>query len=364
MKCTITGEQFKQLVSKSGKTGNILLFHADKEHHLLRIQANTIESWTEASAAAAIDQDGKVVVPIKPLSALAMYVRPQDTLLLEKKEKILKITTKQGKTAIHGHEVEHFTPFPSLSHQPLFQAPASAFFPACRRALVSAARSTLKPELASVLLRFDGDTLILASTDGFRLTEERLARTIFSLYPPETRDILVPYRSLEEIIRVFEEGSEEISGSTAEGTLLVSSPSARLLVRTTEGSFPQYDQIIPKQFTVSCTVARDQIQEVLRQASIFSGKLYDIRLSYTSKTNELFIHTFNQEVGEFSSALAASGSGDDCEIVCNWRYFLDGVAGFSGDHLTLSFTNESSPLVMRDPQRAHGFYLLMPMRGV
>jgi DNA polymerase-3 subunit beta len=365
MKCTLTGEQFKRLIIKSGKTGNSLFFRTDKNNHALLLHTSNLESWIEAKAPASVDQEGSITLPLKPLVALAAHIANHDSLLLEQKDRVLKITTKQGKTALHGFEDARDMDMPTHEGDGLFRVATRVFFPACRRALVSVARSTLKPELSSVLLRFTDDSLVLASTDGFRLTEENITKTSFSQYPvKKVNDILVPYRAMEEMIRVFEDDEEEISGSASNGLVSISSPSARLCARTTEGLFPHYEQIIPSQFTVSIAVSRPQLHDMLRQASVFSGKLYNISLSFSSQNNELLLHTFNQDVGEFSSVLPASGEGESREIVCNWRYFLDGIQGFSGDQIGLSFTNESTPLVMRDPHRPYGLYLLMPMRGM
>lgn len=381
MKCTIRGEHFKQLIGKGGKAteqrmqnpllGSVLL-SAHKDQKLLRVKTTNLELWTECAVSASVYRDGEIAIPARPLAALVPYIHQNDEITLEQEENILKITTKTGKTALHGHQSKEFPLFPfeekeqtqSSHKEGMFAVKSGVFLSSLKRALVSVARSNIKPELASVLMRFNPHELIIASTDGFRLTEDRLSRNVFSAYPIKEYDVLVPARSLEEIIRMFEEDDEEITGYCQEGMLSVSSPFARIIARTTEGAFPTYEQIIPSHFAVSLVIPRSQLIDILRQASIFSGKLYAISFSFSAKDNTLLFHTFSQDVGEFSSALAVQGTGEEREVVCNWRYFLDGIQGFSHDAITLSFTNESAPILMRDTNTSQGFYLLMPMRGM
>ena len=373
MKCIIRGEHFKQLISKGGRIAEhkaqnplleSVLFSASKESKSLRAETTNLELWAEYCIPAAVEREGKTLIPARPLSALAPSVRPNDEITLEQEGNILKITTNTGKTALHGYQSEGFPAFPFTKKEGIFTIKNTILLPLLKRALVSCAQSSLKPELASILMRFSPNELIIASTDGFRLTEDRVPKSAFRAYPQSAHDALIPSRSLEEIIRMFEGDDEEITGSYHEKVFGVSSSFASMFTRTTEGAFPHYEEITPSHFAVSCAVPRALLVDVLRQAGIFSGKLYALSLSFSSKNNELLFHTFNQDVGEFSSLIAVNGAGEDREIVCNWRYFFDGVQGFFGDTITLSFSNESTPLLMRDPSGKQGFYLVMPMRGV
>ena len=373
MKCIINGEQFKRIISKGGRVAErkaqnplleSVLLCASKEHKSLRAETTNLELWTECTVPASVHNEGKIAIPARPLAALAPYVRNNDEITLEQEGHVLKISTSTGKTALYGYNADNFPLYSSPKKEKIFGIKSGILLPLFKRALVSVARSPLKPELASVLTKFTPYEAIIASTDGFRLTEVRLSKEKFHFYPQEARDILIPSRSLEEIIRMFEEDDEEIFGYYYEGMFGVASSSASIFTRTVEGAFPAYEQIIPSRFAVSISLPRASLVDVLRHASIFSGKLYTISLSFSQKTNELLFHTIDQDVGEFSSTLAAQGTGEDGEVVCNWRYFLDGVQGFLSDTITLSFNNDSTPLLMRDPGSSQGFYLVMPMRGM
>lgn len=373
MKCIINGEQFKRLILKGGRIAErkaqnplweSVLFCVDREDKSLRAETTNLELWAELHVPVAVHREGKIAIPARPLAALAPHIHNNDEITLEQEGQVLKIITSTGKTALHGHQLNDFPVFVFPQKEALFCIKSDVLLPSLKRVLISVARSPLKPELASVLIQFTPHEAIIASTDGFRLTENRLPKNKFRFYPKENRDILIPFRSLEEIIRMFEEDDEEITGYYHEGIFGVSSSFARVSARITEGAFPAYEQIIPSHFAVSLAVPRAPLVDILRQASIFSGKLYTISLSFSSKNNELLFHTFNQDVGEFSSALAVQGTGEDREVVCNLRYFLDGIQGFSSDTIILSFNNESTPLFMRDPESAQGFYLVMPMRGM
>lgn len=373
MKCVIRGEHFKKLITKGGKIAEhraqnpiqeSVLVRVNKEQKSIYIEAATFDVWTEYRGHAAVEHEGTVVIPARPLTALAAHIQTNDDVFLEQEGNILKITTKTGKTAIHGYNAKEFHSFSFPQKEAFMMVKSSVLFPFLKRALVSVARSSLKPELASVLLRVTPRECVIASTDGFRLTEDRLAPAAFIRYPTLTIDILIPYRSLEELIRMFEEDEDDIHLLYHEGIVSVSSSSARMTLRATEGAFPPYEQIIPSRFAVSLTVPRIPLIDMLRHASIFSGKLYALSFSFASKNSELLFHTFNQDIGEFSSRLAVEGIGEDKEVVCNWRYFLDGAQGFSGNAITLSFQNESTPILMRDADKPSQLYLLMPMRGM
>ena len=97
-----------------------------------------------------------------------------------------------------------------------------------------------------MLTRFEGDKLILAAADGFRLAvrEETIGDRVSSRF-----DILVPARAYRELARIIGDSTEplKLSITPNQTQLLVKIGETSFLSRLIEGTFPDFRQIVPRE---------------------------------------------------------------------------------------------------------------------
>ena len=371
MKCSVLSDNFKKaltLVERS--TGRDLTlpilgsFLINTESGALKITGTNLEVGIETSIRSTIQDNGKVAIPARVLSSYISTIPKDEKIILESKDTDLIIHTQTQKTVLKGYSQDDFPPFPQIKDLYKISIKKQDIIHIISRNLVSVSKSNIKPELASMYFVLEKDTLIIASTDSFRLSEERLKPQAFS--PKIAREsFLLPLRTCEELIKLLEYGEgEEVLFFIGKGELCIRYNDTNLYSRLTEGNFPDYQQIIPKKFMTQVTISRGALASHIKRASIFSNKLQAVNLTFSPETGDCVIESSNRDVGEYKASMKAGVQGDKLSIVFNYHYLLEGIDAYSDENLFFGFNSESQPLLIRPVKKEESLYVVMPMKGV
>lgn len=131
--------------------------------------------------------------------------------------------------------------------------------------------------------------------------------------------------------------------------------------RLLDGTFPNYRQIIPKEFSTEAVVLREDFGSSLKSLSVFADKFAQVSLAIEPKKKELILSSRNPDVGEQVSTLRATVSGEQVAISFNGRYLADSLQAISGDSVRLSSNGAGKPMLIQDASDTSFFYLAMPM---
>jgi len=371
MKCVIIAENFKKALSITERsTGKDLTlpilnsFFIIADNSNIKIISTNLEVGVETKLRGTISEKGGVVIPSKILSLFISTIPKDEKITIESKKNDLFIQTQTQKTTIKGYQPDDFPPFPVVKEIYKFTVLKNELYPVLIKSLVALAKNTIKPELASTYFLFDKENLCIASTDSFRLSEEKIKPTIFSS-KMSRESFLLPGRTCEEIIKLLEFGDDErVDFIVGKGEIMVVANETKIYSRLIDGVFPEYQQIIPKKFTTTLVIPKASFSNHIKRASIFSNKLQSVTLSINPDKGELGIESKNAAVGEYTASCKADISGEKFDIVFNYHYLLDGVDVFDGDTVFLGFNGESQPLLMRQTNKESSVYIVMPMKGV
>jgi len=369
VKCSVISENFKKALSyverATGKDTTIPIlgsFFISTEGSTVKIIGTNLEIGIQAIVRGTIQESGAVVIPARPLLAFIATLSKNEKITLESRDVDLVVSSGAEEVVFKGYSQEDFPPFPDVKELYCISAQKEDMLGVLQRSLIAAARSSVKPELASVYFLCEREFITIAATDSFRLAEQKIKPTAISK-KLSTESFLVPVRTCEEIIRIFEYGEEkDIKFFIGKGEIKVVYSDIVLYSRLTEGVFPQYQPIIPKKFTTQMTIKKKEIERNIKRASIFTDKLQGISLQLSPKQSECMMESKNN-LGTYKTSLKTEIQGESLAVVFNYHYLLDGVESFGGENIFFGFSGEASPLLIRVPKEEHSFYVVMPMRG-
>ncbi len=336
---------------------NAVLITAEKGK--ITFTTTNLETGIETRIHGKVEEEGKVAIPVKVLSSYIASLREDQITLVSNKDTVT-ITSGGTKTQIKGFSPDEFPLLPKVKKDEVFTLSAEVVRNALSNVSMSAATSEIKPEIASILFKFNSNACHVAATDSFRLAEKRLP---YSTTEPHTMNyFLLPLRSAIEIMKLLEIGDENVEISITKGQISFQTRTFLMVSRLTEGMFPEYEKIIPSKFLTEVWVKKDALLDTLKLASLFVGKLHDVTIEVSSDTKTLEITTSNTEVGENSSKIAADIIGEKIKVSFNHRYLLDGVTHLNSEDIFLGFASSSGPLVMKNKGDSSYLYIAMPMK--
>ncbi|MBU2068010.1 DNA polymerase III subunit beta, partial [Patescibacteria group bacterium] len=174
--------------------------------------------------------------------------------------------------------------------------------------------------------------------------------------------IIIPQRTVQEINRILGEEETEVNIVLSGNQVLFDLGSTQVISRLIEGQYPDYQQIIPSNFQTQVIVNRSELINNIKIASLFSGKINDIKVSIKSKKSSLEILSKNVDIGENKSVLEVKVEGDDVDIIFNHKYFLDGLNNIFSDKVILGLNDGSKPVVVRPVGDTSYTYVVMPIK--
>ncbi len=327
-----------------------------KENTLL-LRATNLELGIEIKIPAKIEHEGIIAVPATIFNSFLSQIQSDTQITLEVVDMKLHVTSGSGKTVINGYSHDDFPTLPALESEKTFTIQAQDFVAGSKAVVYCASISSIKPELTSVLITQDEDSLVFAATDSFRLAEKRI-RIKKSL---DIGQILIPHKSVIELLRSIGDSREELTIVFNKNQISFAFGTTYITARIIEGVFPDYKQIIPKSFTTEVVLLKQDMMQALKLATVFSDSFNQVTFIVSTTKKSFEIKTKNTEVGENNNNLGATVSGEDVTSSFNAKYIMDCFQSISVDSITLQFNGTARPLIIRGISDASFTYLVMSM---
>jgi DNA polymerase III subunit beta len=364
MKCTVVREQIldavtqvEKLTVKNHTLPVLACVLLEVKGDELFLTSTNLEVGLRFSVPVSDIEEGVVAVSGGVLSHVISSLPSGTKISLSTSTGYLTVSSSEGVSKLAVQEADDFPVLPEVSDGVEIEVPAKKFKEAITAVVYCASTSTIKPELSSVFVHVNNGTLVTAATDSFRLAEKKISlKKVVNTEP-----FLIPSKSTASLLRVLDKIEEDISIKTNNHQLSITLSNIYITLRLTTGSFPDYTQIIPKEFVTEATVLLFDFERVLRKASVFSDQFNQTTLTISPKNKKFTAHTKNDTIGETTDNVPAAISGEDLVINFNQRYLIDSLHSITSDSITLQFAGQSQPAVVK-PVGNDGFlYLVMPM---
>lgn len=345
--------------------GNVLI---EAEGDTLKLAATNQEIGITAWIPAQVDEPGKITVDARLLSEFVNTLPAEPVKLsVAPGRYVLNVRGLGADAEINGIDAEEFPVFPRIDAG----AYVARINPSTLRDMIglvefAAANDDSRPVLAGVLMRFEDDRITLAAADGFRLAvrEGELASPV-----AERLDIIVPARSLRELARIVGDRSEpvELTVTPNRGQLVVQSDGVEFYSRLIDGTFPDFRQIVPREFATRVELGRDEFLAAVRRAGFFARDNNDVvRIGAKAGADELMpgnveVSATAAERGSSQSEIAASINGPDGQIAFNARYLLDVLSVLKSSRVMLGMNGSNQAGIVRPLESENYTYVIMPM---
>lgn len=304
---------------------------------------------------AEVGTEGAVVVPGKLLVDLARLLPGEDVSIEHRQgEGVVEVVSGSAVYRIHTYNAEDFPRLPDPGGSTMVPIDAEALLETAAKVSRAASRDESRPVLTGILVRFEGESLVMAATDSYRLA---VKETSMAGSGPEL-DAIVPARALIELGRVAQ-GASELQLGLQENQVLFAIDGVLLTTRRIEGQFPNYRQLLPESFESEVVIPREELLEVVRRVAVMAQRNAPLRLRFAD--GELTVSAQTQDVGEAHETMPVPFSGEALDIGFNPEFLRDGIESVEGDELRLKLISPLRPAVLQGTGDDFS-YLIMPIR--
>jgi DNA polymerase-3 subunit beta len=333
----------------------------------LRLSATNLELGITCWIAARIDQDGSTTVPARTLSDLVNTL-PSDQvqLNLDAKTQTLHVKSGSSNNEVKCIDAQEFPPMPVPEMDGAVHLNVADFKEMIHQVAFSASSDEARPVLMGVLMNIEKDKLTMAAADGFRLS---VRKAQLSQPAPRPVNIIIPARALNELARVASDGEELIQMVVPKqrGQVLFRVKDVEVVSQLIDGTFPDYQQIIPRSFKSRTLVSTASLLKACKQAEIFAREgsnvaRLDIKQSKGEmQPSEVEISATSEETGRNETIVEATVDGSGVLIAFNVKFLREALEVIKTPNVALETSAANAPGVVKPVGDEDFLHVIMPM---
>ncbi|NJM96116.1 MAG: DNA polymerase III subunit beta [Phormidesmis sp. RL_2_1] len=345
--------------------GNVLVT-ADAETQHVTLVGFDETLGIQTTFAAQVEEGGTLTLPAKLLGDIVSRLPNEELDITEDdNEPVVTLACSAGHYQIRGLSAEDYPNLPQVTAAEPVQISAEALVAGLRGALFATSADETKQVLTGVHLSADNASLEFAATDGHRLAVVQTIDDEGAATAMLTMNVTIPGKALRELERILQAcpSNEPVSFQLDATQVVFDLGQQRITTRLLEGQYPNYRQLIPKQFERQLTVDRKQLIASLERIAVMADQRNNIvKLSIQNETQSLALSVEAQEVGSGLETLSAQITGEDLDIAFNVRYLLEGLKALPSTEIQIQCNTATSPSVLTPLGGTKITYLVMPVQ--
>ncbi len=313
----------------------------------LTISGFDYEVSSEVRVAAEIATPGSALVSGRLLSDITRAL-PAKPVEVSVEGTRVSLTCGSARFSLPMMAVEDYPALPGLPEETGVVS-ADLFGEAIGQVAVAAGKDDTLPMLTGIRVEIDGETVVLAATDRFRLAVREMRWSTAGNGVEAA--VLVPAKTLAEAAKTGAAGTEvhlALGAGDAvgkEGLLGIRSDGKRSTSRLLDAEFPKFRQLLPAEHTAMATIDVAELTEAIKRVALMADRGAQVRMEFGE--NGLRISASSDTVGRAEEDLPVEFAGEPLTIAFNPNYLTDGLGSLHSEKVSFGFTTPSKPAVLR-----------------
>jgi len=326
------------------------------ENNVLKIRSTNLDMGVEFSIPAKIQKNGTIAVPGTVLHNTLSCLPDCKQISLNIINGNLELSTDNNTIIIKSQESDDFPTLPKIQSGESFKISSEKIINGIKSVYYSSASSDVKPEISSIFIYPENNSLIFIATDSFRLAEKKIIYKEINNFP----GIIIPIKNINEVSKIFEGVNKDIEVMFNKNQISFFCDDIYFTSRIINGIFPDYKQIIPKEKQTEVIILKQDFLDSLKLVNIFSDQFNKINIKIDTKKN-IFKLSSKNNIGENNTNIKTTTLGENIEISFNYRYIMDCFQSIQADSIILQFNGENKPIVIKGVGDNSFTYLIMPI---
>ena len=333
----------------------------------LRLSATNLEMGITCWIPARIDEEGSTTVPARTFSDLVSTL-PGDQVLLKLDVPTQTLNVRGGTSTndIKCIDSQEFPPLPVPDFDGAVQINVGDFREMIHQVAFAASSDEARPVLMGVLVQVDKDKLTMAAADGFRLSVRKAVLSTPSTAPVSA---IIPAQALKELARVATDGEEPIYMvmPKGRGQVVFRVKDVEVVSQLIDGTFPDYQQIIPRSYKSRTLVSTASLLKACKQAEIFAREGSNVA-RFNIKTaqgdmqpSEVEISATSEETGKNETIVEATVDGGGLLIAFNVKFLREALEVIRTPNVALETSAPNAPGVVKPVGDDQFLHVIMPM---
>jgi DNA polymerase-3 subunit beta len=333
---------------------------------LLKLEGNTLEiRATDLDMTIVLrlqvegHEDGEIVINSKKLLEVVKEL-PDFPVLISVDDYIVTIKSESGfQCNLTGFDASEYPALPDLGAAKSFAIPLKELRFLSEKTNFAVSADYSRMSLTGAYCEFKDGVLQMVATDGHRLGK---ANTAVAGVPPQA-GVILPPKALSQVLRMSEDAEQAIQVEIGPANARFSTDTIVIFTKLIEGPYPNYENVIPKDFSKKLKANREHLGSVIRRVATMANAKTRL-VVFGFQDGRLALSAKNQDLGgDSEESLPVMYAGDPVEVGINANYVLEVFRLIHTEEVMFKFNNPLGAIIVEPVmENPNYFFIVMPLR--
>ena len=325
----------------------VLLYCTDKEIGIeCRIEAEVFE-------------EGSVVINARLFGDVVKNLPEEQVNLALLSEEKMKLTSGDSFFILYLLSSEAFPTFPVIERNSEYKMDQMDLKKMFQQTSFAVSNDEMRKTLTGILLESDENELTMVAVDGFRVALRKHKRENVT----EKIYVIIPGRTINELIKIIPSNSGELSLYGNENTVVLEFSNCRVFTRIINGEFFNYKYIVPDEYVTKITVRRKQLLEAVERASLLlnAEQVMKNPVIFQIDDDNVIVKALS-DLGNVEEEIKIEMEGECLRVGFNPKYYIEALRAIEDDMITIKFTTTVGQCVIVPVNHQAYTYLILPVK--
>lgn len=288
---------------------------------------------------AEVHEAGSLTAPGKKLQEITRELPDQPVEISTRSDQI-ELSCGRSRFKLNGLPADEFPSLPNVDFDAAVDVKGKDLQSLIQHTAFAVSSEESRPILNGVLWELREGSMRMVATNGHRLARMGVPTGPGSI---TSTDFIVPPAALSQVQRLFKDAADiqvawdhGADGAARKNHLGFRSGSTEVYTRLIEGTYPNYEQVIPKDNDKNAIIDKKALESaVKRMAVVASDQTHRIRLRF--EENRVHLNVLTPDLGEGHDEIELGYGGEEMEIGFNANYLLEVLRYMPTQEVKLSF---------------------------
>lgn len=342
----------------TGKTATPIMsgIYLSAQENKLILRGSDLNISIETQVNVKTEEPGAVLINAKIISDLMGKLSGEVFLYEEGKE----VFVKSGDLNVYNMpkmNVDDYPAFPDLDAKEKIELTDAAFDDLVYMTEFACATDDSRPLFTGILMEVKEGKITFVGTNTHRLAIK--SKDIQA----NDMSCVIPAKVLSEIRTIAQGFSDpqNISIGVLYNQIMLTVGDTKIVTRLLDGRFPDYRRVIPKSFTLSAQVLRQDLITILDRVVLFSKATDHSTVKMNFADNKLQITASGTDIGSAKEEIPCEMEGNSLKIAFNAAYIMDVLKHSNTEKIAFRLNSALTPGIV-DNGDSDFYYIVTPVR--
>lgn len=338
---------------------NVLLSVKDNK---VFITATDLEITQIAWTGCNVSLEGEITVPGKLLLDIIRELPESEISFNSDDNNKILLSSSLGEYKLSGESKSEYPSVPNVDSDLKVSIENQTLKTMIEKTIFACSTDHFRPALTGVLCQVMENEYRMVATDGHRLV--KIIDTNFK-GKGFTRDLIIPTKALNFVARNLpESGNQQITLS--DNHVLFEMPETKIYSRIINEPYPDYDRVIPAEFSKELIIDRTNFISSVKRVSLFSNPITSqVKINLSKNTMNVSAQDIDFG-GEANENIPCVYDNESIDIAYNANYLIDILRHIDSDKVKFTTNDSDGPaLIFPDSDgedTINVVMLIMPVR--